>query len=263
MFSPEPSDTSQTFRPQRLISVEAAEARPGETAFGVGYAALLMALTTIIFASGVLFIWIFSYTFWTIFEAMTRAFGWGRGFSAVAPLLEKIVPGGLFLGGPEGWPLDAAILCGVTATWGCLYFALDHLSMLGNQRAQIVLRRKALRCQKNDLPPTLFFVEARTLNALPRLVADIGYLLFYPDRLVFVGEAQYAVFPRTQFTGVPALRRSFAGMTGTAVLIDLASPGGVLRVMARDNADALSQTGADARLLQIALTEWLTPTIKE
>ena len=248
-----------------LLSVLAAEALPGETAYGPGFMTLLSGLTGATFAAGVGLIWVFGYTFWTLLEAMARAFRWERGQSLILPLLDKISGGGLSLGSAEGWPLDVGIVLGAMATWASLYFALDHLSFWGKNRVQATLGRKTARLAA-DAPPQRFFVEIRSLSrhaAPQRLVPDIGYLLFYPTHLTFIGEAQRIILPRTQIAGNLILRRSFAGLTGAYLTLDLAPPQGSLRLLARDNANTLSATEPDARNLQAALTVWLQETTAE
>lgn len=250
-------------RPDPVL-VSSADPRPGETAFGAGYAALLMGLTALTFAAGVGLMWVFGYTFWAILEGMARAFGWGRGGSLIAPLLNALSRGALLWGGSEGWRLDAAVFLGVTATWTTLYFALDHIALLGNGRAQRILLRKASRLvreQGDVLPEMRAFVELRSTDKsrrmAPLITPDIGWLLFYPNRLRFIGEGQIITLPRSQIAAPPTLSRSPGNLTGASLALHLMPPHSALRLVARDAANALSATEPDARRLRAALTAWL------
>jgi len=108
-----------------------------------------------------------------------------------------------------------------------------------------------------EVPEDRFFVEVRATIKRPRLGPDVGCLLFFPDRLVFLGDVQQVTLPRDQIIGEIALRRSRFGLTGTWVGLGLAPPWGRLYLLARDDTVTLSGTDSGARRLADALTRWL------
>jgi hypothetical protein len=152
-----------------------------------------------------------------------------------------------------------AILLGFLATAGSLYLAFDHLALLGNGRARRRIQRKVERLMP-EAPENRFFVEVRATIKRPRVGPDVGCLLFLPDRLVFVGDAQKVTIPRGQIAGEVALRQSRFGLAGTWVVLGLAPPWGQLYLLARDDTTTLSGTGSGARYLAAALNQWLRET---
>jgi hypothetical protein len=255
-MSPSIAASDATARPAHLIHVESAPAVPGERAFGSAFHNGLLVLTAVLFSAGSLLLWVFGYTFWVLMEALLRATGWGHGRSVAIPLLERLTHETNVLGTAEGWPLDAAIVLGVLATAGSLYLVLDHMALLGNGQAQRKLARKAARLAPEP-PEERFFVEIKSKERRLGLGTDVGYLLFYPDRLVFVGDVRKAIIPRDQIVGDLATERTRFGLTGTWVSLELAPPWGRLRLLARDGATTLSGTGRSTRPLAAALAKWL------
>jgi hypothetical protein len=248
-------------RPERLIRAVLAPAAPGERAFGPAFHNGQLVLTAVLFSTGSLLLWVFGYTFWVLIEAVVRAAGLRHGHSIVVPLLERLTHETNLLGTAEGWPLDAAIILGVLATAAALYLALDHIALLGNGRAQRILERKAARLAP-ERAEARFFVEIKSRHRRLGLGTDVGYLLFYSDRLVFIGDSREAFIPRDQIIGDVAIERSrFGGLTGAWVSIELAPPWGRLRLLARDGATTLSGTGRSARHLAAALSGWLAGPI--
>jgi hypothetical protein len=259
LMSPPDGTSEEAPAASRPIRIEPATAAANERVFAPVFHHALLALTALVFAAGVLLVWVFGYTFWVLLESLVRAGHWGHGRSIAAPLLARLTHENNLLGSAEGWPLDMAILLGFLATAASLYLAFDHLALLGNGRARRKIRRKVGRLMP-EAPEDRFFVEVRATIKRPHLGPDVGCLLCFPDRLVFVGDVQKVTLPRDQITGEVALRRSRFGLTGTWVVLGLAPPWGRLYLLARDDSATLSGTDGGAHRLAAALTRWMRET---
>jgi hypothetical protein len=241
------------------IRVEPATAVGFPRAFGNGYHFLVAMLTALGFLGGVLLLWVFGYTFWVALEGMTRAFGWPHGESLLLTFLNRVAPLFTALFSGRGWPLDAAVLLGFLAMWASLYLYFDRLAMFRNRAAHQILMRK-VKTRGGELTRIFFFVEVRrTTSELP-LPPDTGWLLFYADRLMFVGDEYRATIPREQVQGTPAILRSPGGLTASWVEIELAEPYGRLRFLPRQYAARLSDTAENVGPLYESLSGWLSET---
>lgn len=241
------------------LRIERSPAQRGEIAYGNIPAALLTTLTAFAFAGGVISVWIFGYAFWAILEGIARAFGWERGGSLLAPILNWMAQGGLLWGIVEGWRFDVSVLLGIIATWATLYFALDHLALLGNSRAQRILARKEarlLRERNAENPVARSFVEIRSNQRKGEIAPDIGWLSLFPERLLFIGETQIITIPRDIVAGDPRLHHSTSNLIGASLTLPLKTPYPSLRLVARDRANSLSSTTEDTQRLHDTLRGW-------
>jgi hypothetical protein len=241
------------------VTVEPA-ALPGfGYAFGGGYHFRMAILTSLGFLGGVILVEVFGYTFWVFLEGFRRAVGGEAGESLFLAFLNRFVPplSGLF--GGRGWTLDAAIIFGLLAAWAAMHLYFDRAAMHGNRAGQEKLLRKA-RSLIQPLSVTRHFVEVRRTTVDLPLPPDTGWLLFYPDRLVFVGDEHRATFPRLQVRGNPRIRRGPGGLGAHRVELELAPPYGLLYLLPREDARRLLDTAQNAHALYDALAAWLTET---
>jgi hypothetical protein len=259
--APENPDSIQSpsRQPDDTVTVEAAPPFGAGPTFGNGYHVGMAALTAVGFLSGVVLLWFFGYTFWVVLEGIRRALGGSTGESLFLSVLNQIAPlfAGLF--GGRGWTLDAAIAYGVAAAWAAIYLYFDRLAMYRNRAAQETLLQKA-RAASDPISPVCYFVEVRRTRVDLPLPPDTGWLLFYPDRLVFIGDEYRATFPCIQVRDNVAIRRSIGGLGANWVELELAPPYGLLRFLPRQNATRLSDTIQNVGPLYEALTAWLSET---
>jgi hypothetical protein len=152
-----------------------------------------------------------------------------------------------------GW-LPALALA-TLASWIVMYLLQDRLGALGNAAAQMALMQRIAALLPGETPDFPCFVELRGVRARG-VRPDIGWLLFFPDRLEFVGDRQRVTVPRIAVSGPPRLLSTAAGLL--PAYLDLPIPsGGRLRLLARGDIARLSETGPGARALSERLVGWL------
>lgn len=180
----------------------------------------------------------FVYTFWVLLEVAYRAWDLDRRLS---------------------W--GAAVIIGTLAAWSLLFLGTDRTALLGNRRAQRLLLEKAQRLLPLPLPERRFFVEAQATAARRgffRLNHDLGWLFFYADHLVFVGDTQTATLPRAAVSGSITRDRNSFRLSAAFLSLGLREPAGkTVRLLCRQDVSRLSETHARLPALEAALREWL------
>lgn len=246
----------ETKKPQTSIAIDALEVPGIPRVYDMGWHGKTFLATTSILLGGALAAWLFSYTFWAILEGVCRALGWERGHSLTLQLFLQLSQQEAAATAAEGWPLDAGILLGLIAAAGCTYLGFDRLASLGNARAEHVLLEKAQKVLGENLPVERHFVELRRTEKSLNLPTDIGWLFYYPDRLVFVGDEIRVIVPRSQVSGKPVSEKMMGGLSGACVVLPLASPYGSIRILPRQGVHRASDASALIPEVLEAVRKW-------
>jgi hypothetical protein len=155
--------------------------------------------------------------------------------------------------GHEGGPsLSVAMALGWASAVMFFFLWQDRVGVLGNAR----LREKLLAKSQAVLPSGAnvphYFVEMR-LNKK----SDLGILYLYPDRIVFVGDVWQVTLPKGLLPNTPPRWEPvLPGITAAWLKLRLANNTGTLRLLARDNITALSQTYEHGAALRESLANW-------
>lgn len=162
---------------------------------------------------------------------------------------------GYRLGAHPAIPLTLATV----GSWSLMYLLHDRLGILGSATARTRLRPLAEALADTSVR-AWHFVELRPQPRVRGLKSDWGWLLFFEDRLEFVGEHQQITFPRRSIPLAPKQESNLGGLLPTWLLLALHGPLKGISLLCRDTANSLSATAIDAEALRVSLVGWLDST---
>lgn len=161
-------------------------------------------------------------------------------------------------GAHPAFPLILATL----GSWSVMYLLHDRLGILGSATARAHLRPLAQTLADSSVR-AWHFVELRPQHRKRGLQSDWGWLLFFPDRLEFLGERQRITIPRRAVPLAPKRESNLGGLLPTWLLLALHGPTVGISLLCRDTANSLSATAIDAEVLRVSLVGWLDSTALE
>jgi hypothetical protein len=245
-------------KPQTSIAIDALEVPGIPRVYNMAWHGKTFLATTTLLLAGTLAAWLFGYTFWVLLEGVCRALGWERGHSLALQLFLRLTQQEATATAAEGWPLDVGIVLGIVAASGSIYLGFDRLASLGNARAEQVLLQKAEKSLGANLPFLRHFVELRRTDKALNLPTDIGWLFYYPDRLVFVGDEIRVIIPRTQVAGTPVTEKMMGGLSGACVVLKLVPPYGSVLILPRLGVHRASDASELAPELLDTVRKWVS-----
>lgn len=218
---------------EERLQVVSSDLPDAPRAYGPALQLTLLALTLLALLVAVGALALFTVTSWALLNTAIEYFGWVRVRTG-----------------------SAALVLGTLCSWCVLYFLHDRIGLLGNQRAKTLLWNRAVRIAGDAPPDGRHFIEMRPLRTRERFLADTGWLLLYPERLVFVGDRECVTIPRAALAG--GLRRlpTACGLLPAYIELPLRA-GGRLRLLGRETAGKLSETRTDTEALTASLESWL------
>ena len=256
-MSDEANNQTAGKKPHSSVAIDALEVPGIPRVYDAAWHGKTFLATTSILLGGALAAWLFGYTFWAILEGVCRALGWERGHSLTLQLFLQLTRQEAAATAAEGWPLDAGIVLGMLSAAGCTYLGFDRLASLGNSRAEQVLLEKAGKVLGANLPTARHFVELRRAGKRLPLPTDIGWLFYYPDRLVFIGDEIQVIIPRIQVQGVPVAEKMMGGLSGACVVLKLVSPDASLHILPRQGVHRASDASELIPDLLDTMRQWV------
>jgi hypothetical protein len=137
-----------------------------------------------------------------------------------------------------------------------VYLGFDRLGALGNTSAMATTAVKAQALVGNFLPAPCYFVELRRVDPALPLPTDTGWLYFFPDRLLFIGDEVAVVFPHSQIRESMTVKRKGGGLLGAWVEIGLQEPYRAVRCLPRNEIQRTSDSAEQVESLAELLRDW-------
>jgi hypothetical protein len=158
----------------------------------------------------------------------------------------------LRLMGHDGGP---SFLVAVALAWASaaifFFFWQDHLAVFGNAKLKKILQDKASAILPSGKDVPHFFVSIRLSKR-----TDLGILYLYPDRLIFIGDVWQVTIPKNLFHSPPCREPTLPGITASWLALPIHNVKTPLRLLARDQITAISQSYEHGAALREALAQW-------